>query len=511
MEPSLRVLRRWRETWPRAPIWTEIEAPPPSDALARVHEIDPRAVLLESVQTGGRTGRYSVLGIGPAAAKFWSRDTRAWLRRDGRTVALDAAPVAAMQELLHERRAPDVAELPPFCGGAIGLLSYDLAHQFERLPAKACDDLGLPDIWLVCYDRCVVWDHAKQRALIIASVPLGDDLASTVARTQVELLALEEKLKPGPLAAGGTDHWFGPSSPENAATTLQRFGLGRAVEANMPQNAFCQAVRSAKAYIAGGDIFQVNLAQRLTFPLEASPLALYGALRAANPAPFAAFVPFPGGTVVSSSPERLIRVRGRRVETRPIAGTRPRGLTPLADISLAEELFLSPKECAEHLMLVDLERNDLGRVAEYGSVRVDELMVHEPYARVHHIVSNVTGELRADCDRADVLVATFPGGTITGCPKIRAMEIIDELESTRRGFYTGSAGYFSDSGAMDWNILIRTFVCAGERSHVHVGAGIVADSEPEREYEETLTKAAALLDAAAMGSTPIEKLASGVP
>ena len=293
--------------------------------------------------------------------------------------------------------------------------------------------------------------------------------------------------------------------------TLRRFGLTRPVETDTPKAAFCQAVRHAKEHIGAGDIFQVNLAQRLTIPLETSPLALYDALRAANPAPFAAFVPFEGGTVVSSSPERLIRVRGCRVETRPVAGTRPRGATPPADVTLADELFCNPKERAEHIMLVDLERNDLGRVCRYGSVHVDELMAHEQYARVHHIVSSVTGELRAGCDQADVLAATFPGGTITGCPKIRAMEIIDQLEPTRRGFYTGSAGYFSDSGAMDWNILIRTFICVGERAHVHVGAGIVADSDPEREYEETLAKAAALFDAAAMASAPVAKLASSAP
>jgi aminodeoxychorismate synthase component I len=262
------------------------------------------------------------------------------------------------------------------------------------------------------------------------------------------------------------------------------------------QEGYEKAVRLAKEYIAAGDIYQANLSQRISADLASrSPLALYETLRSINPSPFAAYLETEHCALVSSSPERLIRLEGNRAETRPIAGTRPRGASAEEDSALAEELLLHPKERAEHLMLVDLERNDLGRVCSYGTVRVDELMVLEAYSHVRHIVSNVAGTLHPSKDRFDLMRAVFPGGTITGVPKIRCMEIIEELEPVRRGPYTGSMGYLSFSGEMDLNILIRTFVVKDGIAHIQVGAGIVADSDPPREYEETLHKARALLEA----------------
>jgi aminodeoxychorismate synthase component I len=372
---------------------------------------------------------------------------------------------------------------PPFYGGAIGYFGYDVARWFERLPAPPDDDLALPDAELAFFDLAAVVDHHKQELWLIFC-PFGERFVKEPREQLYEegaarLLALETRLTG--LLPDPPD-----SSPQVAPCIIP----------GMSEADYAQRVRRCLEYIAAGDIYQANLSHRFAVELGGhSPRSIYRRLREINPSPFAALLELPDVTLVSCSPERLVRLFGDEVETRPIAGTRPRGASADEDRLLVEDLLMSPKERAEHIMLVDLERNDLGRVCAYGSVRVDEFMAVERYSHVSHIVSNIRGRLAPGRDALDLLRAVFPGGTVTGVPKVRCMEIIDELEPVRRGPYTGSIGYLSAGGDLDLNIIIRTLVLAGERAYLHVGAGIVADSDPLREYQETLFKAEALLKA----------------
>jgi aminodeoxychorismate synthase component I len=378
--------------------------------------------------------------------------------------------------------------LPPFFGGAVGYLGYDLVRQFEPLPELAADDLGLPDLLFAFVDVAVALDHQTETVHLMFAPPL-------------ERLLGEPREK---LYREGCDRLAELEARLRSPSRLQPAGLPPNVTVTPGQRreAYTDRVRRCQEFIRAGDIYQANLSHRVT--IEAGLLglrhdtagpALYERVRQVNPSPFAALLSFDDLVLVSSSPERLARLQDRRVDTRPIAGTRPRGRDVAEDRRLAEELLTNAKERAEHLMLVDLERNDVGRVCRYGTVRVDEFMVIERYSHVSHIVSNVTGMMRDGLDGFDLIRAAFPGGTITGVPKIRCMEIIEQLEPVRRGPYTGSLGYVSWSGDLDLNILIRTLVLTGNRGYLQVGAGIVADSDPDREYQETLFKAEALLKA----------------
>jgi aminodeoxychorismate synthase component I len=382
--------------------------------------------------------------------------------------------------------------LPPFIGGAVGYLSYDLVRQFQTLPSIAKPDVGLPDLQFALFEVVVAMDHQTNCVHLIycpSNVRFQGEPREKLYREGLDrLAALEARLTAPPAPYSDTlgipQVSFGPEQ-----TTLD----------------YIQRVRRCQEYIAAGDIYQANLSHRFTVELKETPrdsrdrlwLAqeLYAKLRSINPSPFSGLLHFDDVTLVSCSPERLVRVQGRRVDTRPIAGTRPRGRDEEDDRRLVSELLASEKERAEHLMLVDLERNDLGRICQFGTVEVDEFMTIERYSHVSHIVSNVTGLLRPDATSADVVNAIFPGGTITGVPKIRCMEIIDELEPVRRGPYSGSFGYFSWNGNLDLNIAIRTLVLSDERGHLQVGAGIVADSDPFKEYDETLHKAEAFFRA----------------
>jgi para-aminobenzoate synthetase component 1 len=357
----------------------------------------------------------------------------------------------------------------PFCGGAVGYFSYDLCHHVERLPRTARDDLDFPDLALGFYDTVVAWDNLTGRAFVCAPhLPGRPPAEERVAALTARLGAPCEPLPD-------------PSGP-----------LGAGLVGNFEREAYIDAVARAIEYIHAGDIFQVNLSQRFSADLRVHPWQLYRRARSGNPAPFAAYLGFPDGIVASHSPERFLRVQGREVTTRPIKGTRPRGSSPEEDARLAHELLTSEKDRAELVMIVDLERNDLGRVCSYGSVRVPELLTLESYATVHHLVSTVVGRLHDNRSLVDLLKATFPGGSITGAPKVRAMQIIDELEPTQRGVYTGSIGWIGFDGDMDLNIVIRTFLIRDGRVHWQVGGGIVADSDPTAEYEETLAKGFAL-------------------
>ncbi len=462
---------------------------PDMDAFAlarRLARPDRPFFLLESGNGGPTTARYSILG-GDSYLLFSGKGDTYELRSDEGTVRVQGDPFAALAARLRASRMPRPEGLPPFFGGAIGFFSYDLVRRFERLPALAADDLGLPDLAFAFVDLVAVADHLTGALHLIFAPPLERLLGESRDKLYREgcdrLAALEARLSapaapPGPLPTGPL-----------------------AIHADQPRTAYLEGVEQVKEFIRAGDIYQANLSQRFTMAVPQDlgrrelATALYGRLRRVNPSPFAALLMLNEVCLVSSSPEGLVRLQGRRADTRPIAGTRPRGRSLPEDRRLAEELLTNHKERAEHLMLVDLERNDLGRVCHYGTVRVDELMVLERYSHVSHIVSNVTGELREGLDGFDLIRAMFPGGTITGVPKIRCMEILEALEPVRRGPYTGSLGYLSWSGDLDFNILIRTLVLTGSRGYLQVGAGIVADSDPLGEYEETLYKAQALLDA----------------
>lgn len=418
--------------------------------------------LLESLNPLPRTGRYSIVPL------RWQEEYRlhqgrlSWCFLDG-TQGMAANPLATLAGILQQRRCA-TTEDTPFPGGFFGFFGYDLAHQIEELPRRAQRDTPLPDLYLRWVDVTAVYDHQRQQ-LTLAS--LADN---------VDLEDFEHQVRAAQQLAI-------PRSP------LQ---VEQPPEPLIARAEFLRMVERAKAYIAAGDIYQVNLSCRFDATLSGASTELYHRLRQANPAPFACLIRCPEGDIISSSPERLVSLRHGIAQTRPIAGTRPRGYTPPEDHQLGRELLGHPKERAEHIMLLDLERNDLGKVCQSGSVEVDELMTLERYSHVTHIVSNVRGRLRPDCTPFDLLIATFPGGTITGVPKKRCMEIIDELEPVGRGSYTGSAGYISACGSMDLNILIRSFLRQGERISYQTGAGIVADSDPQNEWQECLHKAEAL-------------------
>ncbi|MEW6543158.1 MAG: anthranilate synthase component I family protein [Nitrospirota bacterium] len=445
--------------------------------------------LLESGKGSGPIARYSFLGSDPYLV-LTGKDDRYEVRRHDEPTRHKGDPFDALASLLRASRMPRPEGLPPFFGGAVGYLSYDLIRRFEHLPERARDDLAAPDLSFGFYDLVAALDHRERTLHVMFAPPLGRLLGEPrekLYREGCDRLAEFEARLTAPRPA---------FVPATAPTPLT-------IEPDQSREAYMDRVRQCQEFIRAGDIYQANLSHRFTMglsPADGSPpresaSSLYARLRLVNPSPFSALLLFEDLCLVGCSPERLVRLEGRRVDTRPIAGTRPRGRSLPEDRRLAEELLTNEKERAEHLMLLDLERNDLGRVCRYGTVRVDEFMVLERYSHVSHIVSNVTGALRDGLDGFDLIRAVFPGGTITGVPKIRCMEIIEELEPVRRGPYTGSLGYLGWSGDLDLNIVIRTLVLAGSRGSLQVGAGIVADSDPAREYDETLYKAEALLKA----------------
>ena len=378
------------------------------------------------------------------------------------------APAGAVQ-----RGAPGV----PFSGGAIGYLGYGLRRAVERLPPAPRDPLGQPDAWFGLYDRALVFDHREKRVVLV-STGLGASGERERERRAAAGIADMRRAMSGPA---------GPGPGREVARRTARLRTSR--------GAYLTAVARALEYIACGDLYQVNLSHRIECPFDGDPADLFADLARCNPAPFAAYLDAGDFQVVSASPERFVALSGSRVSSSPIKGTRPRGSTPEEDLRLSRELSESAKDRAENVMIADLVRNDLGRVCETGSVRVERLCALESFATVHHLVSSVSGNLRPDADRMDLLRALFPGGSMTGAPKVRAMEIIDELEGEERGIYSGGIGYLSLDGSMDFNIVIRTLVCASGLAHLRVGGAVVADSRPEQEHRETLDKARALLDA----------------
>jgi len=470
-----------------------LDGPTPRDLLRRLAPARG-PFLLESARTGPGPARYSFLGGDPVMTVRSEPGGPVRVTEGGSERALTAGPLRALRELLAPWRCPRPPRFPPLVGGFVGLFSYDLARRVERLPAIAADDLRLPEIDLDLVDTVVAVDHVAER-LWVTWLPGPRDRADApervYARGRERIEAVLERLS----------H---PAPPPPAAPVGVQTVRPAPVTANMDREGFMAKVRRAKDYIAAGDIFQANLSQRFSQRVPGlDPWRLYLALTRINPSPFACYLERTDYQIVSSSPERLVALRGTKVDARPIAGTRPRGGDAADDRARGVELLGNDKERAEHVMLVDLMRNDLGRVCDYGSVRVSEFMTTERYSHVMHIVSNVVGRLGPGMDALSLLRAAFPGGTITGAPKVRCMEIIEELEPVRRGIYTGSAGYLSATGDMDLNLLIRTVLVKDGTAWFQTGAGIVADSDPAFEYAETLHKAAAMrraLDAVTEGA-----------
>jgi anthranilate/para-aminobenzoate synthase component I len=470
------------------------ELPYVSPCLMYESFISTNSFLLESIKGPEKIARYSFIGFDPCF-ECKIKNEFIEIKSSAKKTIHSTRPLHILKTLMRSYNQAAFEHLPPFQGGIVGILSYDFVQYFERLPKNAFDDLLLPDAHFFMIDRMIAFDHVEQKCWIIACPGVKDVIEGNTSisadwrekydEAEYEIEEIRNSIKHGAKSI---------ENPPISAINPQNVGNKIEITYEMKKHKYMDIVKRAKEYIAAGDIFQANLSQRVSAHIhEKNTWNLYRILRSINPSPFAAYIDFGDYKIISSSPERLLRVKERIVDTRPIAGTRPRGKDREEDEMMRAELLLNEKERAEHIMLIDLERNDLGRVSEYGTVCVDELMITEDYSHVIHIVSNVKGILAGGKDCFDAIRAAFPGGTITGVPKVRCMEIIDELEPVRRGPYTGSIGYMGFSGNMDFNIIIRTFVIKNDRVYVQVGAGIVADSDPEREYYETLKKAEALI------------------
>lgn len=486
LKPSFADFRPLAQRGNLIPVYREIMADldTPVSAFLKVAEGSSHAFLLESVHGGEKWGRYSILGMDPAAL-FTATGKRVEIQYVGqpRTVVEGRDPMTLLQEFMNRYHPVDIEGLPRFHGGAVGYFGYDMVRFFEHIPDNNPDTLDIPDALFMLTDLVLIFDNLLGKLKVVANVFIEQE-QSLETLYQQAVQKIDAVVKTLREAVPKAEH-------VDTGTAVHEVDFHH----EMPKEQFMAAVERAKEYILAGDIFQVVLSQRLSIPFAHAPASLYRALRANNPSPYLFLLRLGTFSLVGSSPEILVRQEGNVVTVRPIAGTRRRGVDTKQDQALEKELLADPKELAEHIMLVDLGRNDLGRVAEIGSVQVTERFLIERYSHVMHIVSNVEGRLRANLDSFDVVAATFPAGTVSGAPKIRAMEIIDELEASRRGPYAGTVGYISFSKSMDLAITIRTAVIKDGTLFIQAGAGIVADSTPEREYEETMEKARAIFRA----------------
>jgi len=466
----------------------------PVSAFLRLAADEPECFMLESVEGGERVGRYTFIGVRPYK-KIVSQGTVIEVTEGGKTVSFEGDVFTLLKDALQGHQPARLPGLPPFTAGAVGFFAYDVVRQIERLPTLAKDDLEMPDACLMFFDEVLAFDHVRKAILLIVTADLSrHKTKAAYADAVARLDRLEKKLaKPLP-------------KPKRSAAHGKL-----AVKASSRKKDFLAAITASKEYIAAGDIFQVVVSQRFEVEPGVDPFSIYRSLRIVNPSPYMYFLRFglkkPGsaGTsgkgkpepthIIGSSPELLVRVKQRDVEYRPIAGSRPRSSDEAEDIRLGEEMLADEKERAEHVMLVDLGRNDVGRVSEFSSVRVKDFMFIERYSHIMHLVSAIEGKLRAELTPVDAFRACFPAGTLSGAPKIRAMEIIEELEPTRRGIYGGSILYADFSGNLDSCIAIRTLLLKGKKGYIQAGAGIVADSVPEKEYEESVNKAKAVVTA----------------
>ena len=496
MRPSLEEAKRLRSDGNVIPICKSVVADflTPVSAFLRIRQGSQYAFLLESIEGGEKLARYSFLGcdpflvtrVGPAPPdasdertehRHFLPDTRQGFFED-------------LQETMKRFQSVAVPGLPPFSGGAVGYFGYDMVRLVEDIPATCIDDLGAADTTMMFFRTILAFDHLRNQIHIVSNMFLDGGAGTIEAlydRAGEEIRSIERLL----------------AAPFEITKPVPRKGE-ITVRSNFKKSDYLDAVQRAKEYITAGDIFQVVLAQRFEVDLPTPPFEIYRALRMVNPSPYMYFLQMPEASIVGASPEMLIRINDRKAFYRPIAGTRPRGKDETEDRRLAEELLADEKERAEHVMLVDLGRNDLGRVSKYGTVRVEDCMSIERYSHVMHLVSSLSSELRDDVDRFDALMACFPAGTVSGAPKVRAMEIIDEQEPTKRGVYAGSVLYADFSNNLDSCIAIRTLVAKGEQGYIQAGGGIVADSVPETEYMETVNKARALVQAVELAARGLE-------
>jgi len=482
IEPDFSTFRKLARQGNLVPVWENFTADllTPVGAYLRLAPHARYACLLESVEGGEKIARYTFVGANPAEV-FRYVNGACVLEGESRVYWTQSNPLDFLRHRVERYRPVRLPGLPPLVAGAIGYFAYDMVRLFERIPDRTRDDLGMDDALMMFYLGLVVFDHVRRRVWIVRNV-FTDGPGSLRAKYNAavrEINATRRQLA-APLVT---------RRPARSRRSPLR------VTSNFTRPEFLAAVRKSKEYIRAGDIFQVAVSQRFSAHTDADPFEIYRALRVVNPSPYMYFLKLGDAAVVGSSPEMLLKVQGREASYRPIAGTRPRGRDEQEDERLAAELAADPKERAEHIMLVDLGRNDLGRVSEYGSVRVERLEFVERYSHVMHLVSSLRGQLRPEVDCFQALASCFPGGTLSGAPKVRAMEIIDELEPTRRGIYAGAILYLDFAGNLDSCIAIRTMLVKKGVAYVQAGAGLVADSVPEREYQETVNKARALITA----------------
>ncbi len=497
IRPDYKEFARLARTATLVPVVKSISADllTPVSAFLGVADGEPDAFLLESVEGGEKIGRYTFLGVRPFL-RLQSHGEVITIQRGGKVESRAGNVFAVIKELLKQHRPAVIEGLPPFTAGAVGYCAYDMVRRLEKIGARAEDDLDVPDCVLMFFDRVLAFDHLHHQIHIVASADVTRESSKAAYDRAVRDIARIEKK----LAAGWKPKHWRKSALKSKLSVQPRTSKKR----------YMASVNRAKEYIAAGDIFQVVLSQRWDFEPGVAPLDLYRALRTVNPSPYMFFLRFGGANypgnkrnpgaihILGSSPEMLVRVSGRKLEYRPIAGTHPRGKDEAGDAALEKKMREDEKERAEHIMLVDLGRNDLGRVSDYGSVKVKDLMYVERYSHVMHLVSALEGRLRPELDAVDALAACFPAGTLSGAPKVRAMQIIEELEPTRRGVYGGAVLYADFAGNLDSCIVIRTLLMKGKKAYLQAGAGIVADSDPLREFEESESKSRAVLRAVAI-------------
>jgi anthranilate synthase component 1 len=486
---SLKEFEKLSEKYNLIPLYVDLlaDVETPLSLFLKTSEKDSFNFLLESAEGGEKWGRYSFI-ISGSSFYFRLRQSMGEIYDRGRVRFFKTSdPTAQLREVVESFKPYPDPELPRFWGGLVGFVAYDFVKFYEPVDDKNPDPLGTYDLYLSLTDRVIILDNLTGTMKVLCPVRIGGDVKREYRRAE---RMIEETLSK--IVSSSAPHLHLPEGEGE---------MGR-WESNFTKEGFEKAVERCKEYIKEGDVIQVVISQRFSRDFDGDPVSIYRALRKTNPSPYMYFLDFGDLKVIGSSPEVLVRVEGERVETRPIAGTRPRTGDPEKDRELEKELLSDEKERAEHLMLVDLARNDLGRVSERGTVKVDDFMRIEKYSHVMHIVSDVSGKLRKECDALDVLKATFPAGTVSGAPKVRAMQIIEELEGERRGIYAGAVGYISFQGNMDMAIAIRTAVVLNGRVFVQAGAGIVADSVPEKEWQETVNKAKALIKAVDSVSLP---------
>ena len=483
LQPDFKEFSRLAKEATLVPVVKSVSADllTPVSAFLAIAQNEPHAFLLESVERGEQIGRYTFLGARPYM-RVKAHKGKVEIQRGRRREVVQENIFQVVKRLLREHQPISIPGLPPFTAGAVGYFAYDVIRQLEKIGDHAKDDLLLPDAELMFFDRLLAFDHLRHQIHIMAAADVSrESPRRAYDRALRDIAALERKLAQG-------------LSPALWRKSTKAKGKLK-IHAGTTREAYTRNVKRCKEYIAAGDIFQVVYSQRFDFTPEVAPFDLYRALRQVNPSPYLYFLKMEDTHILGSSPEMLVRVTGRKLEYRPIAGTRPRGRDQAEDVVFEEQVRNDEKERAEHVMLVDLGRNDLGRVSEYGSVKVKDLMYVERYSHVMHLVSALEGTLRKDLDALDAFAACFPAGTLSGAPKVRAMQIIEELEPTRRGVYGGSVLYADFAGNLDSCIGIRTLLMKGKKAYLQAGGGIVADSDPAAEFQESLNKAQAVLRA----------------